>query len=208
MPSPNLPLFATSNLTSCEQYLFLDHPTDFVALTSSPSRDHHHTSDQGMQAIPHPAAAEMQRHHSAAPTTSSTSNSSSSSTISPSDAPPTMQEDYLGGGAVRHPFHTHQSPTTQQQHLQSLTNLAAQRTATHLRREACLTCAHLHPEVHFASTQPTTPQRDPRAQVKRREEEEAKAEERRRQEWNRDIMTWWPLPLEVLEREWSEEFYD
>lgn len=174
-----IPLFGVDNTTDCEQYLFLNHPTTFISLTSDIKEEHHPipsppksilkpTSPHNVTFAPTPAAA------AAAPAPMERK-SSTTSTVSSASS----DEGFLGGGALRHLSGSHcpHHHRGNAQHLQELAELAALDQQAKARRSS---------------------------NVQRGAEEK----EKQQQDWLSSVLAWWPEQVEGMEHEWTEEFYE
>jgi hypothetical protein len=193
---PEIPIFAVDNAADCEQFLFLNHPTTFVSLTSDTKDEHHsppttptlpksilkHCPLHNVTFAPNAAAPPMERRSS---TTSATSTDSSDS-------------GFLGGGALRHAggSHHHEHEPEHHEphhhrgnahHLQELAELAALDRQAKARRSLSMASA--------SSNQ----------KVQRRPKEEGGLQQ---QDWLASVLAWWPEQMECMEHEWTEEFYE
>ena len=158
-----IPIFAVANDADCESYLFINHPSTFIALTSEAKNEHHSgpatptSAGSTLQparanpAAPTGGAPQMERKHSV---------TSESSVGSNASAPSDLDEGFLGGGALR-----------QVGAYSHLADLAAGHSAQKPRQRK----VERKPAVTDGGWQ---------------------------------LLDWWPEPLECMEHEWTEEFYE
>ena len=166
---PDIPVFAVDNSADVERYLFINHPTDFISLTSE-AKDEHHSAPPSPKAAPRAILKpETQQHVTFAAThpvavapgmARKSSTTSNVSTTSDADS-----EGYLGGGALRHISGSH--------HLRELAELA---------------------------------ELDAQAKAKRQASQTAVPKPKADEGWL--TMAWWPESMELMEHEWSDDFYE
>lgn len=173
-----IPVFAVDNSADVEQYLFVNHPTEFISLTSDAKDEHHSTPASPkteLKPILKPFVPQQQQHvtfaapaptHPIAPKMERQSSTASTvSTASDADS-----EGFLGGGALRHISGSH--------HLRELAELAELDAQAKAKRQAC------HAPANQAAVRKPT------------------ADEG----WL--AMAWWPESMEMMEHEWTDDFYE
>lgn len=181
---PEILPFAVDNSSDCESYLFLNHPTAYISLTSNPSEEYHSpplspsttTTPKSILKPSKPATVTFATPAVTTTTTAAPPMERKASTASTASDLSTCTEDdgFLGGGALRHVSGSH--------HLRELAELAQ------LDREAKAKREQMTPVGNKAVRKP--------------------GQETKHQDWLASVMQWWPENLEMAEHEWTEEFYD